>query len=380
MSVKTWEMASATRKAAEASDRTLDEMREARDQESAPYVVAYFDIPEGSSLIYLVLKNIGNSSAVNVRVAVDPPFQTSHDRPIIDQLGFLKEGVGSMPPKYELRTIFDSANRYFQRDELPLQYEVKIAYYGGIRSDERISDQVLDLSAQKNLVYIPRKNMNDLVWQIEKLTDETRKNREATENLSETMRKGVFISNPAFMMANLSADLPNSKKILISKAREFRYLWQNSFREDRNNGIGLEQLQAHALITGNQLLTVLAYVQEEAEPYFHEKAAAIAEHLHKLSRMRFYFDGGASLQEFNALGDSIMTDISSLVEIGLDESNSPQLLSSGYGDPRKVPNPKEESAEPVATSSDLGPQEAENRSTAETNMVRSDNSPFNENS
>ena len=41
---KTWEMASATRESAKLSENTLQEMRDARDQEIAPYVIAYFDV------------------------------------------------------------------------------------------------------------------------------------------------------------------------------------------------------------------------------------------------------------------------------------------------------------------------------------------------
>lgn len=51
--IKTWQMASATRKSAEISARTLDEMRAARDSETAPYVVAYFDVDISKNIIFL---------------------------------------------------------------------------------------------------------------------------------------------------------------------------------------------------------------------------------------------------------------------------------------------------------------------------------------
>lgn len=59
--IKTWEMAAATRVAAEATQGSVAEMREARDQQTAPYIIVYFDVPFGTSLIYLVVKNIGGS-------------------------------------------------------------------------------------------------------------------------------------------------------------------------------------------------------------------------------------------------------------------------------------------------------------------------------
>jgi hypothetical protein len=47
--IKTWEMASATRKAALATEKSVDELRKTRDQATAPYIVVYFDIPLAST-------------------------------------------------------------------------------------------------------------------------------------------------------------------------------------------------------------------------------------------------------------------------------------------------------------------------------------------
>src|SRR4051794_38346405 len=71
--VKTWHIASSTRDSAaatvvaatatqrstEISQSVLEEMRQAREAESAPYVVAYFDIPGSGPLVSIVVMNIG---------------------------------------------------------------------------------------------------------------------------------------------------------------------------------------------------------------------------------------------------------------------------------------------------------------------------------
>ena len=41
---KTWQMASSTREAAKASQKMIEEMKDASDQESAPYVIPYINI------------------------------------------------------------------------------------------------------------------------------------------------------------------------------------------------------------------------------------------------------------------------------------------------------------------------------------------------
>ena len=45
LATTTQDMASATRHAAGIAEKTLGEMQEMRDQETAPYVIAYFDAP-----------------------------------------------------------------------------------------------------------------------------------------------------------------------------------------------------------------------------------------------------------------------------------------------------------------------------------------------
>jgi hypothetical protein len=65
--IKTWQMASATNKYAKTSENTLQEMKDSRDQEIAPYVIAYFDVPYGQKFIFLIIKNIGLSVAKNVK-------------------------------------------------------------------------------------------------------------------------------------------------------------------------------------------------------------------------------------------------------------------------------------------------------------------------
>jgi hypothetical protein len=102
--IKTWHMASATRKAAEATERSVSELREARDQETAPFVIAYFDIPAGTRLLYLTVKNIGRSIATRVRLEFSPPLCASGSVRL-DNLSLIKDGIESMPPGYELKCV-----------------------------------------------------------------------------------------------------------------------------------------------------------------------------------------------------------------------------------------------------------------------------------
>ena len=100
--IYTARMTSAARASVEAANNTIKEMKEAREQENAPYIVVYFDIPQNKPLIYLIIKNVGKSIATDVKFTFTPSlssnvFKNINDTPLI------KNGISSLPPNYELR-------------------------------------------------------------------------------------------------------------------------------------------------------------------------------------------------------------------------------------------------------------------------------------
>jgi hypothetical protein len=151
--IKTWEMASATRQSAEVAEKTIQEMQEARDQETAPYVVLYFDIPYGQMLMYLVVKNIGRSTAHDIRFEIDPPLAVSWE-PLPDlPFGQAEKIIGSLPPNGEIRTLFDETEYYFTQN-LPLRYSIRTFFTGGMQTGTRMNEQILDLSAYAKVKWI----------------------------------------------------------------------------------------------------------------------------------------------------------------------------------------------------------------------------------
>ncbi len=189
--IKTWEMASATRKAAEATERSVAEMKEARDQQTRPYVIAYFTIKEGTGLIYLVLKNIGQSVARDVRFSFDPPLKTSSEatNEMLAKMSFVTEGIQSMPPGYELKTLFDSTVSYLNNEELPQKYRVRIAYYGGISPEERIDEYVLDISAFWGISYTRETTMKDLVKKVDDIGKDLGRMRQDIRRIAQAVEK-----------------------------------------------------------------------------------------------------------------------------------------------------------------------------------------------
>ena len=140
--IKTWEMASASRKSTEIAEKTLLEMREQRDAEIAPYVIAYLDGQgEINGLLYLVIKNTGKTVAKNVKVTFDPPLETQF--PDLLERVLPADGIPSIPPNYEIKTILDNFAAY--PESRPMAYKVKVTCYGGIDNKLREDKYNLDL-------------------------------------------------------------------------------------------------------------------------------------------------------------------------------------------------------------------------------------------
>lgn len=142
------EMAKITEESVELSSKTLEEMRETRDAQIAPYVFAYFDQVKGQdpTKIFLVIKNAGGGQARDVRVTFDPELQTNvYSLKHIQQL---TRYIPSMPPKGEIRHAFALTVEYFNaQPPLPMQYRCRITFYGGVKEDERIVEQVISLNS-----------------------------------------------------------------------------------------------------------------------------------------------------------------------------------------------------------------------------------------
>lgn len=303
---KTWEMASATRKAAEATEKSVVEMRETRDQETAPFVIVYFDVRTEGGLIYLVVKNIGRTVATRVKLSFTPELRCSRNDHLLGEVGFIKNGIESMPPNYEIRTLVDSSPAYFRKEELPLKYDVETTYYGGVESKKRVTNQLLDLSAYKGVSYVRNKNIGNLVEEVEKLSKETRKINETTSDIAAAFEHGIFVSNGSLLVTNIEPDMRNWKEYLVAKLNEFENLWTILYRIQREQGIGLSKLQVHALMIGEQILVLSAnktgYIPAETL----KPITLIAEKLQELGQTTFYIDGGDSLKNFNETGNSIM--------------------------------------------------------------------------
>jgi len=136
-----------TEESVEIASKTLKEMRETRDAQIAPYVFVYFDQMKGedSTKIFLVIKNAGGGQARDVRVTFDPELQNDNTYSLT-HIRQLTEHIPSLPPGGEIRHAFALTVKYFNaQPPLPMKYKARTTFYGGLKKDERVVEQVISL-------------------------------------------------------------------------------------------------------------------------------------------------------------------------------------------------------------------------------------------
>ncbi len=175
--------------------RTVQEMREARDQETAPSVVVYFDIPYGKELIYFVIKNLGKSMAENVKLEFVPPLQGDEFIQNIKK-AWIENIIPSLPPNYEVRTVFDEYLSYSHSGR-PLRFDVSVSYYGGISKVQRSAHYTLDLSAYMSLGFEKQVDIGDITKQMQKLNSTLAESVVVLQKLS-TVEAAIRHLRPTF--------------------------------------------------------------------------------------------------------------------------------------------------------------------------------------
>ena len=313
--IKTWHIASATKESARVSQNMLEEMKITRDQESAPYVVAYFDMPVKNWLIYLIVKNIGKTVAKNVKLEFEPKLKNSRGEDI-NNIPLIKEGIGSIPPGYEIKTFFDTTINYLNNDEYPLNYVAKISYKSDIQDKIRNSEQTLDLSVYKGLSFIDEKGMHELVKEIEKLERNNEKISKYLEKISDRLSHGIWIKNSNIMIEVLQSEPEVWKSIIFTKLKEFKELWSSVYAGDRNKLIDpfLTDLITRADIIGNQILSIASNSPSNISSELITKVVSVAVKISQLGQTQFYLDGGASIDNFDKKGNEIKKLIGEVVE------------------------------------------------------------------
>jgi len=313
--VYTARMTSAARASADAANNTVNEMKEARDQENAPYIVVYFDIPQNKHLIYLVIKNVGKSIATDIKLTFTPSLSSSVFTGIND-VPLIKNGIPSLPPNYEIRTLFDGVINRFGNATFSMTYTVEVSYTGGLVKERRTSSQTLDLSMFYGLMQVNEKGLNELVKAVEDIAKHSDNINSNLKEVSESLTRGIWIKNPTLTISEGNSHPGTWYDGVLARLQEYVLLWTCVYGKSDENQVDpfFTDLQNKLILISGQLVAILGESPESASNEIKEAISSIAANLQALGYKKFYIDGGASLRAFDALGDSTVQDIDSLVK------------------------------------------------------------------
>jgi hypothetical protein len=162
---KTWEMAVATQKAANATADTVEEMRLARESASAPHIVVYLASPR-TNIAEIIVENFGEGTAKDVHLRFEPSLQSSLSKDV----GRFFDSPKWLPPRSRLSHAFDVWSAYFA-SELPSQYAVKVDYVG-VSSGRKYHDEyLLDMGSFRHMATWVKKDLGNVVQEIERLAN-----------------------------------------------------------------------------------------------------------------------------------------------------------------------------------------------------------------
>jgi hypothetical protein len=327
----TEQMAQATKKSTELSEGMLTEMRDARDAESAPYIVAYIDIPyDKAGLLYFVLKNVGRSVAHDIRMEFDPPLVNTL-KIGIDKMPMFTNGIGSLPPGHELKTFFDGGISYFAAG-LPKYYKVRISYTGGMKSGRRTIDTQIDLGAFENLHYGVEKSFTNLVEQVEKVAEHSGKLSQQVERLENRLTRGIWLKHPHLLPGLERLSTQEWRQTTVTNLSQFLLLWPTLYKEgDRRyrDPLLIEAKNIFSLI-GAQTLLLATSAPPETKPEEISSLVEVASALTELGNIPFHFDS------YKELGNKLMEMIGAVINVMRESAPDKQVILGANSPPNNT--------------------------------------------
>lgn len=336
MAHATRDSADATHDSAKAAENTLQEMKEARDEENAPFVIVYFNyIHSRHQSLYLVVENIGKNVARDIKLDFKPSLQVSKfNKDQVENNLLLKNGLKSLAPNYKIPIPFDYLMHYFQAN-LPMEYTVTVTYWWKTPLLPIVFEYPLDLALFKYTDFVTETGLSEIDETLQRFeshfstyswsTDTT---NNLLNHIANAINRGLIIKNRVSISQD-NADIPNILK-------EFVYLWVVDYgkQTEKWGKSFIFGLRAKAALISEELLKSTITLDSLA---WSEQLKQVISNLSKLSSMRLELDlpegsfssaplflhGGHSKEDFENLGDSIIADIRIIVELIDKEQETP---------------------------------------------------------
>lgn len=142
------------------------EARRLRQQQFRPVVVV--DLEEKNRILEIVVRNVGLTVAREVKFHVSPPFESSMSDYDLSSTHMFANGIATLPPGKEYRTLFDSL---VQRSQSGLQraYTVTVSY-SDFEGEQTFTDEsLLDIGIYHDFMYRSETDLKDVVKELKQI-------------------------------------------------------------------------------------------------------------------------------------------------------------------------------------------------------------------
>ncbi len=280
----------------------VNEMRTAREAQQRPYVVLDLDYPR-ATICDMIIKNVGNGAAVDLRVTFDPDLEYQKSGRKLSELPIFNENRFIVPGR-ELRFFYGSlTGKSPPTEEQGIKASLEYRdTEGKVYTDEIIVNPYL----RRQLYFIEEKTFSDLVKAVERVNRGLKDLRDEAGHLRQSATAEWLASVAPFQHANVST--------LRAKLLEVKTLWQEIYAKDEYRNAARFQARFQRLafeIVG--LLSLAQTGEDQPSKDFVTRSAGVAHELYDLGSIRFYMDGGASWDKFNEKGNQLVARIDDIL-------------------------------------------------------------------
>jgi hypothetical protein len=320
MAKATRDSADATRDSAKAAENTVQEMKTAREEESAPFVVVYFNHYQSFHSLYLVVENIGKNVATDIKLEFTPSLQVSQiNKDRIAKNSLLNKGIKSLVPNYKIPIPFDFLTQYLQAN-LPLEYEVRVTYRGNSSLPPKVLEYTLDLSHYNYIHFQTESGLNQIDTTLSRFALDINQHLNDFRSIPHDLKEIANALNRG-VMAQYNQRTDGNNIDIIAKLKEFVLIWTLDYGKDEEKlkKSSMFDLRTRCLLIKDEILIGIA--NGEAHQWM-ENVENVASKMSKLGNMMLLLDGyvvaysqrGHSIEDFNDLGDGIIEDIKGIIE------------------------------------------------------------------
>lgn len=147
--------------------RQLNEAKKLREEQIRPFVVLDLTSEE-RPFFYLSVKNIGSTMARDIRFEFDQMPTSTMGHGDLERLKMFREGISTLPPGKEIKTLFDSAIQRYPSD-LPETYRVTVSYTDPDGERHYREEMDLDFGLYWNRLSVERKGIHHIHQELERI-------------------------------------------------------------------------------------------------------------------------------------------------------------------------------------------------------------------